>query len=155
MKNHFYSINDISLMSGLSTRTIRNYISSGILEGDKADGRWRFTPEQANAFFKHPAVSRSIQAKRNSIIFDFLADRKPKHNQICTILDFPEEKGENVSAFFTSQYNAGGFESKLEFFYEDIAGCPRVILKGHPSSVMRMLNLFYQSYKAEGGVYEV
>ena len=66
-----------------------------------------------------------------------------------------EEKGENISAFFTSQYNAGGFESKLEFFYEDIAGCPRVILKGQSCSVMRMLNLFYQSYRAEGGVCEV
>ena len=40
MTKDFYSINDIALMSGLSSRTIRNYISSGILKGDKVDGCW-------------------------------------------------------------------------------------------------------------------
>ena len=155
MAKAFYSFNDIALMSGLSTRTIRNYIRSGILEGDKADGCWQFTAGQTKAFFEHPSVFRSIQAKRNGIIFDFLADRKHKHNQICTILDFPEEKGEEVSAFFTNQYNTGEFGNKLEFYYEDIAGCPRVILRGQACSVMKILNLFYQLHKTERGIHEV
>lgn len=145
----------IALMSGLSSRTIRNYISSGILKGDKVDGCWQFTAEQTNTFFEHPGVFRSIQAKRNGIIFAFLADRKHKHNQICTILDLPEEKGKDISAFFTNLYNTGEFGNKLEFYFEDIAGYPRVILKGQSCSVMKILNLFYQRYNTEGGIHEV
>ena len=30
-----YSINDVAMITGLSTRTIRNYISLGFLSGEK------------------------------------------------------------------------------------------------------------------------
>lgn len=34
----YYSINDVAMMTGLSTRTIRNYIKMNILDGEKVDG---------------------------------------------------------------------------------------------------------------------
>ena len=40
-----YTINDIAMMTGLTTRTIRNYIKLGILNGEKEDGVWRFSAE--------------------------------------------------------------------------------------------------------------
>lgn len=36
-----YSIDDISKMTMLSTRTIRNYIKLGLLNGSKTNGYWQ------------------------------------------------------------------------------------------------------------------
>ena len=41
-----FSIGEIAVMSGLSVRTIRSYLASGQLEGEKINGAWRFTEEQ-------------------------------------------------------------------------------------------------------------
>lgn len=147
----FYTINDIALMSGLSTRTIRSYLKSGLLEGDKSDGSWQFTTEQVNAFLAHPSVFSSSQAKRNGVVFSFLSDRQAEQDCVCTILDLPSENGKDVSSFFCNQYNAGDFGNKLQFHFEDIGGYPRVIISGQMEAVLKLLNLFYQSRGNSGG----
>ena len=38
-----YTIEDIANMTRLTSRTIRNYLKDGILEGKKIGGQWRFT----------------------------------------------------------------------------------------------------------------
>ena len=48
--NEYYLINQLSLITGLTDRTLRNYISAGILEGEKVNGTWHFTIEQIEAF---------------------------------------------------------------------------------------------------------
>lgn len=40
----YYLISHLVLLTGLTDRTIRKYISSGILQGEKIDGLWHFTP---------------------------------------------------------------------------------------------------------------
>ena len=45
----YYLIRHLVLLTGLTDRTIRKYISSGILQGEKIDGLWHFTPEQVEA----------------------------------------------------------------------------------------------------------
>ena len=37
------TIEDLAKMTGLSERTIRNYLADGQLEGEKADGAWRLS----------------------------------------------------------------------------------------------------------------
>ena len=64
-----YSINEVAMMTSLSTRTIRNYIAAGFLEGEKVDGAWTFTPEQIEAFTQNKTVKPSIKAKKNAIVF--------------------------------------------------------------------------------------
>ncbi len=61
-----YLIQDLVLMTGLSDRTIRSYIASGFLRGEKANGAWRFTLEQVESFVRHPAVRPGILAKQNA-----------------------------------------------------------------------------------------
>ena len=43
---NYYLINHLVLITGLTARTIRNYISNGILHGEKINGLWHFTPEE-------------------------------------------------------------------------------------------------------------
>lgn len=43
MKKDRYTISEIAKMSGLTTRTIRNYLADGQVHGEKRDGKWEFS----------------------------------------------------------------------------------------------------------------
>jgi hypothetical protein len=72
----YYLIKHLTLFTGLTDRTIRNYLSMGLLQGEKINGLWHFTPEQVEAFISHPAVRPSIQAKHHGLVYDFLLEQK-------------------------------------------------------------------------------
>lgn len=150
-----YTINDVALMSGLTARTIRNYIHTGILQGKKICGTWKFTPEEVNAFFEHPSVLPSIQAKRNGIVYGFIPDRNKTTNQMCTILDLPGEDGQEVSELFRTYYNTGNYGEEMQFFYEDFEEYPRVIIMGQADDVIKILNHFYMTRKTKVDHHEV
>ena len=57
MEEELYLINHLTMITGLSDRTIRNYIASGILNGEKINGMWHFTPEEVDAFIKKSFVT--------------------------------------------------------------------------------------------------
>ena len=63
MKDTF-NIEDMALITGLSTRTIRSYIADGFLEGDKSSGAWQFTPEQVDAFLQNKTVLPTLRSKK-------------------------------------------------------------------------------------------
>lgn len=68
----WYTLNNIATMTGLTTRTLRNYIQMGLLTGEKVDGAWRFSEEQLYAFMGHPTVRQGMHAKQNAIVTNFL-----------------------------------------------------------------------------------
>lgn len=86
---NYYLINHLVLFTGLSDRTIRNYIASGILAGEKINGLWHFTPEQVDHFIRHPSVRPSITAKNNALVYDFLLETRKTSCEACVILDVP------------------------------------------------------------------
>lgn len=142
--NEFYTINDIATMTGLSTRTVRNYMKLGFLEGEKVDGVWQFTIEAVSAFMADKNVQPSIQAKKNGVVFDFLANNYKKVNEICTILDFPVSQAEamEISAFFCKEASAPGVEN-MKFSFEYNNGIARVILKGTEDFVSEVMKKYY------------
>ena len=71
-----YNLNELSLMSGFTTRTLRTYLNQGLLKGEKTNGAWRFTAEEVDAFFAQPFVKEGLRIKQSAVVFDFLADRR-------------------------------------------------------------------------------
>lgn len=57
------TLEKLSAFSGLSERTLRNYLKSGILKGEKADSRWIFAADEISNFLLDPSVRPSIEAK--------------------------------------------------------------------------------------------
>ncbi len=140
--NEFYTVKEVAIMSGLTERTIRHYIQTGILKGSKTDGIWKFTPEEVDAFFEHPSVFPGIQSKRNGIVSEFLVNRSRFQNRICAILDLPKEDRNKVSGLFCDIFNHGNYGKNLEFYYEDFEGCPRIILTGSLNNVLAVMNQY-------------
>lgn len=87
----YYLISHLVLLTGLTDRTIRKYISSGILQGEKIDGLWHFTPEQVEGFVRHPAVRPSILAKHHAAVYDFLLDDQKMMTRSASFWTVPEE----------------------------------------------------------------
>ena len=138
-----YNLNQLATITGLTTRTLRNYLKLEFLKGEKIDGNWTFTEEEVGAFMAVPAVKQAIDAKNTGVIFDFLADAYKKSNRICTVLDFPVAMDEamEISRFFCQEINQNGSDIVFKFSYE--RNLARVILSGAEESVMDILNAYY------------
>ena len=139
-----YTINDIATMTGLSTRTVREYMKLGFLSGEKENGVWRFTDEAMGALFANGAVAPSIKAKRNALVYDFMLDEKKKSDELCAVLDLMAEGKDamDISGFFCSAINSGEF-SGLAFGFEHSGKNARVIVKGPAEEVLGIMNAYY------------
>ena len=133
------------MFTGLSDRTIRNYIASGILQGEKINGLWHFTPEQVEEFVRHPAVRPSILAKNNGLVYDFLLDTKKTRQEMCVILDTPCADKKTVAEYFCYSINSGGYHN-IQFSFDGVMETSRVILKGDAAEVLRLVNEYNSKY---------
>ena len=140
---NYYVINHLVMFTGLTDRTIRNYIATGILQGEKINGLWHFTPEQVDSFVRHPAVRPSILAKNNSLIYDFLLEDKKKEQKACMILDIPDGDKKAIAEFFCYKISNEGYQN-IRFSFDGVTDMARVILKGDVKEVLRLVNEYYE-----------
>ena len=140
---NYYNLRAISMITGLTDRTIRSYIASGMLTGEKINGLWHFTPEQVEAFIADPAVYPSIRAKNNALVYDFMSDGRKQSHQACIILDLPGADKKEAAEFFCYAINNGEFRN-IHFALDAIKSEPRVILRGPTTDVLELVNRYYQ-----------
>ena len=138
---NYYLINHLVLFTGLTDRTIRNYISSGILQGVKINGLWHFTPEQVDNFICHPAVRPSILAKHHSAVYDFLINNKKDRSEICVILDIPKGVKKDIAEYFSYRISNENFQN-IRFSFDGVEKTSRVILSGNTEEVLSLVNDF-------------
>lgn len=136
---NYYTIGHLVQFTGLTDRTIRNYISMGLLKGEKFNGIWHFSPEQVEEFMRNPSVKPSILAKNNAKVYDFILDTKKTGCQACIILDLPGEEEEKIMEYFCDNISRGEYQN-IEFSYESLNDLPRIILKGATDDVLRLVN---------------
>lgn len=139
-----FTLNEVSIMTGLTTRTLRNYLKMNMLSGEKREGTWYFTEEDISELLSNPNIRPGIQAKKRAVVFDFLAETKKKYNEICTILDLQidDDRAEKVTDFFCGEINKMQGE-KIAFSFEKAGKSVRVILRGNDCAVMKLLNAYY------------
>lgn len=135
----FYTVEDVVLMTGLAERTVRGHIARGFLAGDKSTGAWHFTDEQLAAFLEHPAVKPGIHAKKNALVYDFLA-AKPAGRRMCVLLGLgPEENGEAATMALCAAMNEAAPASELRFASEKEGRGTRLIFTGDEEDVRGLL----------------
>ena len=137
---HYYTLGHLTQFTGLTDRTLRSYLSSGILEGEKINGICHFTDAQLDAFLRHPAVRPSIRSKNNAIVYDFMLDTKKPEPRVCIILDLPDSDRETISRFFCDAIRYGSYRD-LRFSFDGIES-PRVILSGPAEQILNLVNSY-------------
>lgn len=83
----YYSLQDLSEITGLTDRTLRNYLREGILQGEKIAGKWQFTPENFQDFWRENKAQKAIQAEAYATVYDFLLQDCKTESCVCTIID--------------------------------------------------------------------
>ena len=139
-----YNINQVAMITGLTTRTLRNHLKLGILKGEKIDGNWSFTEEELEAYIADPNIRQAIASRQHAVIYDFLADEYKKANRICTILDFPvsAEEAMEIAAFFGKAITDHG--NDIEFRYISGKHIARFILSGSEDQVHDLMKAYYE-----------
>ena len=144
---NYYVLGHLTLMTGLTERTLRSYIANGVLEGEKIGGMWHFSPEQVDRFLRHPSVRPGILAKQNALIYDFLADTHKTSCEACVVLDVPDSDRKSLAEFFCYRISNGNCQ-KVHFAYDGAGSVPRVILKGDMATVLRLVNEYSRELHA-------
>lgn len=143
--NEYVTLKELAMMTDLTTRTLRNYMKTHVLQGKKQEGIWIFTMEEVGTFLSDPGVKASIRAKKNAVVYDYLLDNHKNGNEICSILDFnvDDREATKISNFFGNAVNQIEDAGIFRFSYEKSGNCVRVILKGSADLVMKIMNSYY------------
>ncbi len=138
-----YTINDVAVMTGFTTRTLRNYLKTGILTGKKENDVWQFTEDEFNNFISNPNISKGLSSKGNAQVYDFLINDKKEKNQVCIILDlYNGDDVEKIYDFFCSHINTNDME-KAAFTLTKNGQHTRVILHGEEAVISGIMKDYY------------
>ena len=139
-----YSLNDLAMMTGFTTRTLRNYLNQGLLTGEKDNGVWKFTAEDLDCFFREPFVKEGLRIKRSAAVFDFMAGSSGKQERSCVVLDIPAslKKGSAISAFFCDMVTD---RTDVQFSYGWDKSFCRVILTGAAEPMAEIMKAYYET----------
>lgn len=144
-KQQTYTISEISTMTGLTERTIRNYIKRGLLMGCKKSGKWIFTKEQMEQMMDAPYVNQAMAIKRQGMIDDFLVASHNTSSKVCTILDLPieEEKARVLCNQIVQQVNQSEDKAceQMSYYYQEKEGVARFILTGKVEEIIKMMQI--------------
>lgn len=141
-----YSLNDLATVSGLTTRTLRNYIERGLLSGEKVQGKWQFSEEALEAFLKQPFVRIGIDSKNRGIVEDFLKDNHKKGNEICTIIDcfVSPEEDKKFGQQLCEIVNA--IQAPIRMTFTRQKNQVRVILSGEECAILTCLSEYKRRF---------
>lgn len=135
-----YTLEQLAEMSGLTDRTLRTYLTDGLLTGEKRDGMWTFTPEDLGAFFTQPVIRRRMEAKSTGMVMDFLLQRRKDLPRACTVLDIPVDNAAEARL----REQAVAYANAVEhdgFRYEFRNGMARMVFTGSPEDLHGLLGL--------------
>ncbi len=138
-----YSLKDLSTMTMLSDRTLRNYLDAGILQGRKENGAWVFTSEQIKLFLQNDMVKSAIRTKKNAIVKDFIVNSKKKGNSVCLIWDLPDADPSKVGRFIC---DAAGKRDDVLMSFENAGKKNRIILSGSETAVYEIMTEFRRQF---------
>ena len=140
-----YTIEDIANMTRLTSRTIRNYLKDGILEGKKIGGQWRFTMN----FFDNSKSKEEVRATQNNEVLDFLEWKNvdsQKEVQICTIIDLHcknilegKELSKKLITIINEDEEAVKNGAKFSYQYIKESSKARFTLFGNPEFIIKTL----------------
>ncbi len=131
-----YTIKDLTMMTGLTDRTLRTYLKTGVLEGTKEKDAWVFSEDQLDAFMKNEVAKAAIQAKKNAIVYDFMANTWKEENAACMVLDLPESNAQQVREFICEAVNK---RSGMRMSFEHDKNKTRIILSGREQDVYEIM----------------
>lgn len=94
LEQKWYTVADVAALTGLTGRTIRNYLKDGTLHGKKVGVQWRFTENDIEALFQEADHAQELTEARDNLVADFLRKTDRTEEMECRIVDIPRVEEE-------------------------------------------------------------
>ena len=132
-----YTVADVAQVTGMTSRTIRNYLKDGTLTGQKIGVQWRFTEDEIKKLFSRQAPGQSSPAQ---VVKGFLGEQERQKAAFCALLDFPGvTELEGMELYRKLQEERGEGISSMSYEYHDEGQLLRIAVSGDTGAVMDLL----------------
>jgi len=144
-----YTVEDIAKMTSLTSRTIRNYLKDGSLQGRKIGGQWRFTMENIKQLFNNSIFLTDISRKSRQRVLNFISGTNADIHgeiQVCTIVDRyceNQKAGHKIYEKLVTVINNkdDGIPAKFDYEFIKKQKKARFTLFGNPDYIIKTLQL--------------
>ena len=116
----YYTLNELSQMTGYSTRRLRTFLKEGTLQGSCEGRKWLFSEKDLEQFFSKGYVMDGIPIKTNMQVQHFLEETNKSEPKTCVIHDEPgEETAEELNRRMLAVINEKAYEGLTYNYYFD------------------------------------
>ena len=150
LEHKWYPVAEDAQMTGLTDRTIRNYLKDGTMHGKKIGVQWRFTEDDINALFQDVDFGQKLTKAENNLLEVFLREKKEAVSE-CSVLDIPEvqrEAWDTLLGKIEQEIRKKQDEVRFAWEYDDESGMLRVVTVGEPKIVHKMTDRIKKELKA-------
>ena len=132
-----YTVADVAQVTGMTSRTIRNYLKDGTLTGQKIGVQWRFTEDEIKKLFSRQTPGQSSPSQ---IVRGFLGEQGRESDAFCALLDFPGvTELDGMELYQKLQEKRGAGIDSMSYEYHDEGQLLRVAVSGDTGAVMDLL----------------
>lgn len=133
-----YTVADVAQVTGMTSRTIRNYLKDGTLTGQKIGVQWRFTEDEIKKLFSRQAPGQSSPSQ---IVRGFLGQQERGAAAFCALLDFPGvTETDGMELYRRLHEQCGEGIASISYEYHDESRLLRIAVSGDMGAVMDLLD---------------
>ena len=132
-----YTVADVARVTGMTSRTIRNYLKDGTLTGQKIGVQWRFTEEEIKKLFSRQMPGQSSPSQ---IVKGFLGEQERETPAFCVLMDVPGvTELEGVELYRKLQEEKSERIRYMSYEYHDEGQLMRIAVSGDMGAVMDLM----------------
>ncbi|WP_199880570.1 helix-turn-helix domain-containing protein [Bacillus massiliglaciei] len=147
MVKPLYTVEEVAKMTGLTSRTIHNYIRDGKIKGKKIGVQWRFTEENIEALFSDADAKKDVTDAQNQAVLEFLEQTgSPTETEMCTVMDVSasdqtaiEPLAQDMLAFVNAHQETG--VRNFSYQYIEKRQTARFIVIGEIEKVQTLISM--------------
>ena len=138
-----FTINDVAALTSLTTRTIRNHLKDGSINGLKVGGQWRFRMSDIEDFTYHRNNRPEATQGLDSEIAEFLSTKEISDTRVCTIVDIcaDEEKASAKEYLLRDLVNWYDNKNHMKYTYKFDGNRARFVIIETPNLMISALDL--------------
>lgn len=153
LEQKLYTVADVAEITGLTSRTIRNYLRDGILHGRKIGVQWRFTEQDIEKLFSETGCSQDMTMSQADLVSEFTENEDKQTKESCLIMDIPYLTEEQTQEYtnevqqILDVLKIEDMQFAYEYFGEDKV--LRMVLKGRTEDVQKAMTRIEKGFKED------
>ncbi len=132
-----YTVADVARVTGMTSRTIRNYLKDGTLTGQKIGVQWRFTEDEVKKLFSRQQPGNSSPTQ---IVRSYLGTLQRETAAFCALLDLPGvTQMQGMTVYTQLEQCCGTGIASISYEYHEESRLFRIAVSGELWAVTDLL----------------